>query len=169
MAELSQQERPQPSLLDRLLDDEGDGESESRDRRVFSPRRFREAVLRDLSWLFNASNMGEELDERAYPNVARSVLNYGMPPFAGRFSAASDLSRLEEIVTDVVRTFEPRIIADTLRVKLVRREDGHAGNAMAIDIEGELWAQPVPLRVYLRTELDLEVGSVRVTDTQGFQ
>lgn len=169
MAELSVQERPQPSLLDRLLDGDGDGEVESRDRRVFSPRRFREAVLRDLSWLFNASNLGEELDERAFPNVARSVVNYGMPPFAGRFSAAENFSRLEEIVRDAVRTFEPRILPETLRVKLAPREDGHAGSAMSIDIEGELWAQPVPLRVYLRTELDLEVGSVRVTDTQGFQ
>ena len=31
-------------------------------------------------------------------------------------------------------------------------------------IEAELWAQPLPLRLFLRTEIDLETGSVNVTD-----
>ncbi len=40
-------------------------------------------------------------------------------------------------------------------------------NAMVFDIEGELWAQPLPLRLYLRTEVDLEAGEIRVNETAG--
>jgi type VI secretion system protein ImpF len=37
-------------------------------------------------------------------------------------------------------------------------------NSVVFEIEGELWAQPVPLRIFLKTELDLETGEVQVTD-----
>ena len=40
-------------------------------------------------------------------------------------------------------------------------------NAMIFDIEAELWAQPLPLRLFLRTEIDLENGGVSVTDMGG--
>ena len=53
MAELTTQERLQPSLLDRLTDDEPGSRSEGRDKRVMSMRQLRAAVLRDLEWLLN--------------------------------------------------------------------------------------------------------------------
>ena len=34
------------------------------------------------------------------------------------------------------------------------------------EIDGELWAQPVPMRMYLRTELDLETGKVTIKETR---
>ena len=37
-------------------------------------------------------------------------------------------------------------------------------HAMLFIIEGLLWAQPVPLSVYLKTELDLETGTVTVAE-----
>jgi type VI secretion system protein ImpF len=37
-------------------------------------------------------------------------------------------------------------------------------NAMTFEIEGQLWAQPVPQRIYLKTEVDLELGEVRLSD-----
>ena len=53
MAELAPRERLQPSLLDRLSDDEPDNAVEPRERRVLSLRTLREGVLRDLAWLLN--------------------------------------------------------------------------------------------------------------------
>jgi type VI secretion system protein ImpF len=37
-------------------------------------------------------------------------------------------------------------------------------NAMSFDIEAELWAQPIPLRLFLRTAIDLEGGTIDVRD-----
>ena len=42
-----------------------------------------------------------------------------------------------------------------------------ARNAMTFEIEGDLWAQPLPMRIYLQTELDLEMGDVRVIEASG--
>ena len=55
MAELTPLERLQPALLDRLSDDAPQVKVESREARVISRQRFRQAVLRDLAWLFNAT------------------------------------------------------------------------------------------------------------------
>jgi type VI secretion system protein ImpF len=37
-------------------------------------------------------------------------------------------------------------------------------NSVVFEIDGELWAQPAPLRIYLKTELDLETGDAKVVD-----
>jgi type VI secretion system protein ImpF len=37
-------------------------------------------------------------------------------------------------------------------------------NAIRFDIEGELWGSPLPQRLYLRTSLDLEDGSIQVAE-----
>jgi len=62
MAELTQKERLQPSLLDRLTDDEPHSQQEPRDKRVLSMHRLRESVLRDVSWLLNADSMESVVD-----------------------------------------------------------------------------------------------------------
>ena len=94
MAELTQQERLQPSLLDRLTDDEPDVPQESRDKRVLSMRRLRESVLRDLGWLLNASRLDTLQDLGDHPFVARSVLNYGIPDIAGLTASGLDIAGL---------------------------------------------------------------------------
>lgn len=167
MAELTQKERLQPSLLDRLTDDEPDRKQESRERRVLSPARLRDCVRRDLTWLFNTSNLATMVDLSAEPEVARSVLNYGMPDMAGHTVSTIDIKSMERLLTQVIWDFEPRLVKNTVRVRLVVDEDKMNHNAMSFNIEAELWAQPLPLRLFLRTEIDLENGGVAVTDVGG--
>src|SRR5579864_228685 len=95
MAELTQQERLQPCLLDRITDDEPNKQQELRDQRVVSLRRLREGVLRDLGWLLNATNMAVLEDLSEYPQVARSVVNYGMPALAGSLASSIDIDDFE--------------------------------------------------------------------------
>lgn len=164
MAELTQQERLQPSLLDRLTDEEPQAAQESRDKRVLSMRRLRESVLRDLAWLLNASRMDALQDLDSHPFVARSVLNYGMPDVTGLTASGVDVGAIERAVRDAIWDFEPRILKNTVKVSARTGPDEMTHNALTFDIEGELWAQPVPLRIYLKTELDLEVGEVKVSE-----
>ena len=70
MAELTQKERLQPSLLDRLTDNEPEERQESRDKRILSPSRLRESVRRDLTWLFNTPNLATVLDLDGKPRPA---------------------------------------------------------------------------------------------------
>ncbi len=164
MAELTQKERLQPSLLDRLTDDEREANQESREKRVLSPARLRECVRRDLTWLLNTTHLAalENLDSQ--PEVQRSVLNYGMPDLAGRTVSSVDARVLERLLVKVIADFEPRLLRSSIKVKIIADSQKMNHNAMCFGIEAELWAQPLPLRLFLRTDIDLETGSVSVTD-----
>jgi type VI secretion system protein ImpF len=167
MAELTKKERLQPSLLDRLTDDDPEARQESRDKRVLSPARLRECVRRDLTWLFNTANLATVLNLDEVPEVARSTLNFGLPDLAGRTASSVDIRALEQILRRVIWDFEPRLIKTSVRVRVVADEQTMNHNAMTFDIEAELWAQPLPLRLFFRTEIDLETGGVNVADLGG--
>ncbi len=135
MPELTPQERLQPALLDRLTDEEPGNTQEPRERRVVNKTRLRQAVLRDLAWLFNATRLESNEDLASVPHVRRSVV------------------------------FEPRILPNTLQVRALLATasiDHH--NVIGVEIRCDLWAQPVPLELLMRTEIDLETGKVEIAD-----
>ena len=159
MSEITSNETLQPSLLDRLADNEPSEKKESREKRVLSTKQLRLSVIRDLSWLLNASNHEVIGDMDDYPYVRESVLNYGMPDLSGRVAVGMDVVQLEKILKKTITFFEPRIIKRSVSVKVLRTE-GMDRTAVSFDIEADLWAQPLPLHLYLRTELDLETGEI---------
>lgn len=164
MAELTQKERLQPSLLDRLRDDAPEKEQESRDQRVLSLNKLREGVLRDLAWLLNTSMMDSVQSLEDYPLVSHSVLNYGIPDLVGKTLSGVKVTDIQRQIRQAIWDFEPRILRASLQVKVTASENKMSQNAMTFDIEGDLWAQPLPLRLYLRTELDLETGAMDIVD-----
>jgi type VI secretion system protein ImpF len=165
MAELTPQERLQPSLLDRLTDDDPSSREESRDGRVISAARLRECVMRDLSWLLNCVHAQADRPFDGYPQVATSVLNYGIPDLTGIAMNGVDLSRLERDIRCALLAFEPRLLPDTLQVRV--RGDGQRMDrkSLVFDIQSEMWAQPLPLNLYLKTEVDLETGHLDVSES----
>jgi len=167
MSELTVQERLQPSLLDRLTDNEPHQQKESRERRVLSLEKLRQCVLRDLGWLLNTGNLhqAQALDE--YPEVSRSVLNYGVPDLSGQSLSSADVPRLERAVRQAILDFEPRILRQTVRVRARVSAEVMSHNTLSFEIEGTLWAQPIPVRLFLKTEFDLETGHVDVIEQTG--
>jgi type VI secretion system protein ImpF len=166
MAELAPRERLQPSLLDRLTDDEPDKLVESRERRVLSLRSLREGVLRDLAWLLNTTNLFSVTATARLPHVANSVLNYGMPDISGMSVAGLNLADLERSIRQAIWDFEPRLIRGSVVVRASAADAGQH-NKIMFEIEGDMWAQPYPERLYLKTELDVDRASVRLLDSAG--
>lgn len=165
MAELVLQDRLQPALLDRLTDDEPTKRMESREQRVISLAKLRQCILRDLSWLLNTVRLEATEDLSECPSVQRSVLNYGLPSFTGSSIALIGTAETEDAVKQAILRFEPRLLPRSIKIKLIEsslREDAH--NTIALEIEAELWCQPLPLQMYMRTELDLEIGTARLIE-----
>ena len=164
MAAVDSRNRLQPALLDRLMDDAPHERVEADDMRVMSKQQLRQAVLRDLSGLFNAVQPLPKV-AAAHPAVEGSVLNFGLPPLSGQLASKLDVSVLERAIRDAIQRFEPRILTDTLQVRALEATtvlDTH--NVIEFEIRGHLWSQPVPLEILLRTQLDLEAGQVEVHD-----
>ena len=161
MAEALSRDRLYPSLLDRLIDDEPGRAVEARENRSATLQRLRENILRDLNWLFNATQSSIDFD--GDPLLCGSVINYGMPPLAGRPASQYDLGELARVLREVILRFEPRIIAHTLKVS-AEANKGSTHNVLGFRIEGQMWSQPIPLEIYMRTEIDLESGMTQVVE-----
>ena len=158
-------DRLQPALIDRLTDESPTERAEAEDHRVMSKTQLRRAVLRDLGWLLNSVQPLSEL-EGSLPSLAKSVLNFGLPPISGQLASKIDISMLERSISQAILRYEPRILPETLKVLALESSsvlDTH--NTIEFEIRGHLWAQPVPLEILLRTKLDLEAGQVEVRDT----
>ena len=158
-------DRLQPALLDRITDDAPTATAEAEDRRVMSKAALRQAVIRDLGWLFNATQPLLAREAAAHPAAATSVLNYGLPALAGELASKIDVTQLEKSIRRAIIDFEPRIVAETVSVHAIEADDVLAThNVIEFEIRGLMWAQPVPLEMLLRTQLDLEAGKVEVRD-----
>jgi type VI secretion system protein ImpF len=167
MAELTTQERLQPSLLDRLTDDEPNKSEESREKRVISANRLRDCVTRDISWLLNCVNLCAEEELIDYPEVSRSVLNFGISDLTGSALSGVDASVLQRRIRAAIVAFEPRLTASTLSVTVLADGARMDGQSLVFNIESEMWAQPIPLNLYLKTEVDLETGAFHVSEGFG--
>lgn len=155
-----------PMLFDRLRDD-----AQQRPATVpESPYRsdgqagggLLEAVLRDLSWLLNTACSLDEYDARRYAEAGRSVLNFGVPAFAGTPLSGIDTQYLENALREAIVCFEPRLQSESVEVRCLsdasaaQRASRH--NVLTFEISGRLACVEPPLAMLLHTELDLDSG-----------
>lgn len=152
-------ERLQPSLLDRLTDNAPSEKQETRSSRAIDINRLREIIKRDLAWLLNTNNIESTFDPKSFPNVTRSVLNYGVREVAGEYSTTDRADKIRRSILKAIELHEPRIIRGSTGVEL-RAEDNRGETQIAFDIHADMWAQPVPLELYLRSRVDVTSGEV---------
>ncbi len=161
----SESDRLQPALLDRLTDDEPGRQKETLQDAVVSKGRLKRTVLRDLIWLLNTTALHTDHELDQYPEVRRSVVNFGIPVLSGKNFSGVDWRELEHQIHDAILVFEPRILPESLSVKAAPPTDmlGHH-NLLQFELRGELWSMPFPIELLLRSELDLETGYMKLTD-----
>jgi type VI secretion system protein ImpF len=159
MPEITPFEKLQPCLLDRLTDDDPQNTQESRSQRVISIGRYKRGVIRDLQWLLNASaHLPDEGSLEKFPEAESSVINFGTRQLSGMF--APNMHELERHLIESLELFEPRIIPRTVSVHASMER-----NVIDIEIRGELWANPVPEQLYVKTNIDLETGICTLGDS----
>jgi len=127
---------------------------------------IRECIRRDLEWLFNAHGFSpvETLESR--PHCRRSVINYGLPDLTGRTAASIDPRELERRLEETIAAFEPRILRHTLKVRLDVDASDLDHNSLILEIQGQLWTEPAPLHLRLKSRLDLEDDVASVIEFQ---
>jgi type VI secretion system protein ImpF len=138
--------------------------TESIERRVVSMRRLRESVFRDLVWLLNSMSLDTTEDLSRYPHVERSVLNYGMPSLAGRKLVTLDPEYAATRIQKVIETFEPRL--SRVRVTPDIKDDGTERFALEFRVEAELWGQPAPQQLLMRTSIDVDTGEIALSESR---
>ncbi|GLS39151.1 type VI secretion protein [Mesorhizobium tianshanense] len=139
---------------------------------VVSARVLREAVRRDIEALFNTERfeavplLSDLESEQAadnppsladFPEVRRSVVNYGVPSFSGRSSRDFDREALAREIRSVLATFEPRLKESATKVTVTLGDKV----GLKIEIDAVLIMTPTPERMRLRTTINLDNGLAR--------
>ena len=162
MVELSSRERLQPSLLDRLTDDAPERRRETLDQQTLSMQQLRRAVLRDLAWLLNTTNLGAVQDLTLYPEVRTSVLNYGVPDLAGKTLTMRVIQGRAREIRDAIRAFEPRMNPKRLEVEALPGFEKE--NAVTYVIRGDITAAVQAMPVEFKTDIEVDTASVTVRE-----
>lgn len=152
-------DRLQPSLLDRLTDNEPSEKTERRDDRIIDLRELREILQRDLVWLLNTSDSSAMIDTERYPLTAKSVLNYGMKDVAGDYSTVERAEIIRKSMIHAIQAHEPRIHPGSIDVQLRLGQDTKQ-SIVSYDIRADMWAQPLPMELYLRSQVDVTTGEL---------
>lgn len=133
------------------------------ERRTLSRARLRECVIRDLTWLFNSLSLEASQDLDSFPCVSESVLNYGLPSFAGCMISSIDPLQAAEQLRRAVERFEPRLRSVRVRpTPPVHEAQRDTGAVLEFMIEADLWGQPVAQRMELTTRIDTLSGDISV-------
>jgi type VI secretion system protein ImpF len=163
MDEMNPTEKLLPCLLDRLTDNEPSKRKESRKDRVMNMQQYRNAVLRDIAWLLNTYANAELDGLDNYSELASSVLNFGVRNAAGMTTSSSSADEIEYQLAEALRHFEPRILPNTVSIDMTVDPEEMSNRSLRFEIRGDLWSQPIPESLFIKTQLDLETGKVKLT------
>ena len=148
-----------PSLLDRLIDDEPDVTTEPAWQQSQDLREYQLAVLRDVENLLNSRPTRTELAD-GLPEVAQSVLTYGMPDFTSiGISGLDDRERLRRAVQRTVQRFEPRL----RNVRAILHEpENRFERSLRLTVEAMLHVDPEPVAISFDTLVQPAAGTCKV-------
>jgi type VI secretion system protein ImpF len=164
MAELAIKNRLRPSLLDRLTDLHPERRRETTDDVSVNEAQLREQVRRDLSWLFNTTQFAAGTDLTPYPQVQSSILNYGIVDLTGQLLSNIDPELLEKSVRAALLNYEPRLLPESLQIAVKVGKNPFGMAALVVEVKADLHSEPLPLALYVRTEIDVDTGRVSVGD-----
>ena len=88
-----------------------------------------------------------------------------MPDLTGTTASSVDEHEMERLVKQAIVRFEPRILPGTVKVRAMVTGRTAERNTLAFEISGELWAEPMPEQLFLKTVVDLETGAYSVTES----
>lgn len=159
MAKAELERNAEPSIIDRLIDDDRYVTSDRLHSRAESVRRVMDAVRRDIELLLNTRRIALPASE-ALPEVAASLFFYGMPDLTSvsKDSQAAK-TRLARQVEETIQAFEPRL--EQVKVTLLPSERAQFGE-VRFSIEAMLKLDPTPERVTFDTVLEPGRGAVAV-------
>ena len=145
-----------PNLFDRLVN------REIKDTRVVGQRlssdeEYRQSVTQNLMWLLNSVSLEAEIDFAHAPYVKESVINFGIKSFTGKRIAGLRFNEMCDEIKYKISIFEPRILKDTLQVKVVNQSKGNVSyQQCSLLIEGEIISSPTNISLLIESKINLD-------------
>ena len=128
----------------------------------FNENALRATVRRELAWLLNTTNLGAVVDLEPFPHVETSVLNYGVPDFAGKSLDSRVIVQRARDIRAAIRTFEPRMDPDSVTVEATDKMERE--NAITYLINGDVRSAVRAIPVKFRTDVEVDTAAATVRE-----
>lgn len=148
------------SILDRLIDLDPRGTTESATSHQAGLRELKDAVRRDMEWLLN-SRQNPDLDQEGFEEVQRSVYAYGLPDLTGLgANDPNEQARMKNAIERSIEYFEPRFFGVRVTTESVSSTD----KQLRFRIEANLDIEPTPEPMVFDTVLEFGSGAFVITE-----
>jgi len=128
----------------------------------FNESALRATVVRELNWILNTTSLESVQDLEAYPEVATSVLNYGVRDLAGKTLSMRVIQQRAKQIRDSIRAFEPRMDPDQLDVESIKEIERE--NAITYRIRGDVTSAVQAMPVEFKTDIELDTAAVTLRE-----
>jgi type VI secretion system protein ImpF len=128
----------------------------------FNESALRATVLRELNWILNTTHLGSVQNLKAYPEVATSVLNYGVPDMAGKLLQRGAIQARAREIKEGIRRYEPRIAPRRLEVTVATT--AAKPNAVTFVIRADVTSAVKALPVEFKTDVEIDTGSATLRE-----
>ena len=155
----------QPSILDRLTDDEPRISADPRMTYEESLRRFKAGVQRDLEWLLNTRRTPLPAPDE-FEELRNSLFHYGMPDITSLSrDSGESRTRLRAQVEEALALFEPRL--SNVQVTVLEIEGEAHRRELRFIVEATLRLDPTPEQVVFDTVMHFSSGQIDVSTGKG--
>ncbi len=160
MAKRELERTVQPSVLDRLTDDDPLSSVDPRVSYVESLRAFKVGVQRDLEWLLNTRRTSDT-DVDQLTEVRKSLYCFGMPDITSMSGDSLPArTQLLQQVEETLALFEPRLAQ--VRISMAEVEGEQRRREVRFVVEATLRLDPTPEHVTFDTVLHFASGQIDV-------
>ncbi|MCA9024288.1 MAG: GPW/gp25 family protein [Planctomycetaceae bacterium] len=119
---------------------------------------YRNAVLLDLQDLLGTIRRWTPVELAEFPEVNRSVVNFGVAPITGRIVSRDTANELAREVRACILQFDPRFDPASFEVRPILDSQRTPLDALTIELEGNLRGLPKPVPFFVRVAADLDSG-----------
>jgi type VI secretion system protein ImpF len=161
MARVDKKKKLRPSILDRLIDNDPQNQTEVDPGQHQRLKQLRNSVRRDLEFLLNTRFKMIEPPEE-YEQLEHSLLNYGLPDLAT--INITDIEKRKEFTSKlekILKEFEPRF--KEVKVSYYDNKD-NTDRTLRFRIDATLYADPSPEVVVFDSVLEPVTRNVNVEE-----
>ncbi|AUH32947.1 type VI secretion system baseplate subunit TssE [Paracoccus tegillarcae] len=126
------------------------------------PASLQADLAADLGSLMNTVRLDAMVPLTDAPLVERSIVNFGFRDMSSLTQSQETNSRIAASIRESLIRHEPRLIAETLEVRVSERDE-MTDQRIFFDITAEMRASPADLPMDFVAEVDLGAGKLRMT------
>ena len=153
-----------PCLLRRLTDFAPDEKKENYSQGI-TIRQLKKDIFDNIEMILNSRSHPQTADLEKYPELAESVLAYGLSDFCGKVCSMDDKEMIREHIRHQLQVFEPRLNPDTIDVVL-SQNDRETKSVLEFQVSGMIDVAELSEEIVFISRLDLETGSSYLKNSQ---